>query len=261
MNKIISVEESNQIQKLQRKKLNYKIGTFCAAILIAFSNTGCGFNQTEKDFSQYEEGESTNHFNLKNALYQTFNFDILTSPDKIKVYHNLNNTGYLLSYDISRDISSNSDEWEILGTFEDYDISSDLLSFYNQTNETVNCYREYVREYNANTNQYSEWHSTDNTIAITDAVPQITPTSEWRLDAFDNTNTYTYQDLNIYTSDSFVVPTSGEINDATNTTSSIYIGIDNLENDLKTVSPAKWENKGNLDNYVNSMTHTVERGR
>ena len=140
-------------------------------------------------------------------------------------------------------------------------LSSDLLSFYNQTNETVNCYREYVREYNANTNQYSEWHSTDNTIAITDAVPQITPTSEWRLDAFDNTNTYTYQDLNIYTSDSFVVPTSGEINDATNTTSSIYIGIDNLENDLKTVSPAKWENQGNLDNYVNSMTHTVERGR
>lgn len=138
----------------------------------------------------------------------------------------------MLSYDISRDISSNSDEWEILGTFEDYDISSDLLSFYNQTNETVNCYRKYVREYNANTNQYSEWHSTDNTIAITDAVPQITPTSEWRLDAFDNTNT-----------------------------SSIYIGIDNLENGLKTVSPAKWENKGNLDNYVNSMTHTVERGR
>ena len=39
MNKIISVEESNQIQKLQRKKLNYRIGTFCVAILIAFSNT------------------------------------------------------------------------------------------------------------------------------------------------------------------------------------------------------------------------------
>ena len=261
MNKIISVEESNQIQKLQRKKLNYKIGTFCAAILIAFSNTGCGFNQTEKDFSQYEEGESTNHFNLKNALYQTFDFDTLTSPDKIKVYHNLNNTGYLLSYDISRDISSNSDEWEILGTFEDYDISSDLLSFYNQTNGTVNCYREYVREYNASTNQYSEWHSTDNTMAITDTVPQITPTSEWRFEAYDNTNTYTYQDLNIYTSYSLVVPTSGEVNDATNTTSSIYIGIDNLENGLKTVSPAKWENKGKLDNYVNSMTHTVERGR
>ena len=261
MNKIISVEESNQIQKLHRKKLNYKIGTFCAAILIAFSNTGCGFNQTEKDFSQYEEGESTNHFNLKNALYQTFDFDTLTSPDKIKVYHNLNNTGYLLSYDISRDISRNDDEWEILGTFEDYDISSDLLSFYNQANGTVNCYREYVREYNDSTNQYSEWHSTDNTMAITDTVPQITQTSEWRLDEYDNTNTYTYQDLNIYTSDSFVVPTSGEINDATNTTSSIYIGIDNLENGLNNVNPEKWENKGNLDNYVNSMTHTVERGR
>ena len=261
MNKIISVEESNQIQKLQRKKLNYKIGTFCTAILIAFSNTGCGFNQTEKDFSQYEEGESTNHFNLKNALYQTFDFDTLTSPDKIKVYHNLNNTGYLLSYDIRRDISRNDNEWEILGTFEDYDISSDLLSFYNQTNETVNCYREYVREYNASTNQYSEWHSTDNTMAITDTVLQITPTSEWRFDAYDNTNTYTYQDLNIYTSDSFVVPTSGEVNDATNTTSSIYIGIDNLENGLNNVNPEKWENKGKLDNYVNSMIHTVERGR
>ena len=261
MNKIISVEESNQIQKLQRKKLNYKIGTFCATILIAFSNTGCGFNQTEKDFSQYEEGESTNHFNLKNALYQTFDFDILTSPDKIKVYHNLNNTGYLLSYDIRRDISRNDDEWEILGTFEDYDISSDLLSFYNQTNGTVNCYREYVREYNASTNQYSEWHSTDNTMAITDTVPQIIPTSEWRPEAYDNTNTYTYQDLNIYTSDSFVVPTSGEVNDATNTTSSIYIGIDNLENGLNNVNPEKWENKGKLDNYVNSMIHTVERGR
>ena len=261
MKKIISVEESSQIQNLQRKKLNYKIGTFCAAILIALSNTGCGFNQTGKDFSQYEEGESTNHFNLKNALYQTFDFDVLTSPDKIKVYHNLNNTGYLLSYDISSDIIRNSDEWEILGTFEDYDISSDLLSFYNQTNETVNCYREYVREYNVNMNQYSEWHFTDNIMVITDTVPQITPTSEWRFEAYDNTNTYTYQDLNIYTSDSFVVPTSGEINDATNTTSSIYIGIDNLENGLKTVIPAKWENKGNLDNYVNSMTHTVERGR
>lgn len=261
MNKIISVEESNQIQKLQRKKLNYKIGTFCAAILIAFSNTGCGFNQTEKDFSQYEEGESTNHFNLKNALYQTFDFDILTSPDKIKVYHNLNNTGYLLSYDISRDISSNSDEWEILGTFEDYDISSDLLSFYNQTNGTVNCYREYVREYNASTNQYSEWHSTDNTMAITDTVPQITPTSEWRFEAYDNTNTYTYQDLNIYTSYSLVVPAFEDASDAARTISSIYIGIDNLENGLNNVIPEKWENKGNLDNYVNSMIHTVERGR
>ena len=261
MNKIISVEESNQIQKLQRKKLNYKIGTFCAAILIAFSNTGCGFNQTEKDFSQYEEGESTNHFNLKNALYQTFDFDTLTSPDKIKVYHNLNNTGYLLSYDIRRDISRNDDEWEILGTFEDYDISSDLLSFYNQTNGTVNCYREYVREYNASTNQYSEWHSTDNTMAITDTVPQITPTSEWRLDAFDNTNTYTYQDLNIYTSYSLVVPAFEDASDAARTISSIYIGIDNLENGLNNVNPEKWENKGKLDNYVNSMIHTVERGR
>ena len=261
MNKIISVEESNQIQKLQRKKLNYKIGTFCAAILIAFSNTGCGFNQTEKDFSQYEEGESTNHFNLKNALYQTFDFDVLTSPDKIKVYHNLNNTGYLLSYDIRRDISRNDDEWEILGTFEDYDISSDLLSFYNQTNGTVNCYRKYVREYNASTNQYSEWHSTDNTMAITDTVPQITPTSEWRLDAYDNTNTYTYQDLNIYTSYSLVVPAFEDASDAARTISSIYIGIDNLENGLNNVNPEKWENKGNLDNYVNSMIHTVERGR
>ena len=261
MNKIISVEESNQIQKLQRKKLNYKIGTFCTAILIAFSNTGCGFNQTEKDFSQYEEGESTNHFNLKNALYQTFDFDTLTSPDKIKVYHNLNNTGYLLSYDIRRDISRNDDEWEILGTFEDYDISSDLLSFYNQTNETVNCYREYVREYNASTNQYSEWHSTDNTMAITDTVPQITPTSEWRFEAYDNTNTYTYQDLNIYTSYSLVVPAFEDASDAARTISSIYIGIDNLENGLNNVNPEKWENKGKLDNYVNSMTHTAERGR
>ncbi len=261
MNKIISVEESNQIQKLQRKKLNYKIGTFCAAILIAFSNTGCGFNQTEKDFSQYEEGESTNHFNLKNALYQTFDFDTLTSPDKIKVYHNLNNTGYLLSYDIRRDISRNDDEWEILGTFDDYDISSDLLSFYNQTNETVNCYREYVREYNASTNQYSEWHSTDNIMAITDTVPQLTPTSEWRFEAYDNTNTYTYQDLNIYTSYSLVVPAFEDASDAARTISSIYIGIDNLENGLNNVNPEKWENKGKLDNYVNSMIHTVERGR
>ena len=167
----------------------------------------------------------------------------------------------MLSYDISRDISSNSDEWEILGTFEDYDISSDLLSFYNQTNGTVNCYREYVREYNASTNQYSEWHSTDNTMAITDTVPQITPTSEWRFEAYDNTNTYTYQDLNIYTSYSLVVPAFEDASDAARTISSIYIGIDNLENGLNNVIPEKWENKGNLDNYVNSMIHTVERGR
>ena len=53
------------------------------------------------------------------------------------------------------------DEWEILGTFEDYDISSDLLSFYNKINETSSCYREYTREYNADTNQYSEWHPTE----------------------------------------------------------------------------------------------------
>lgn len=93
MKKIISVEESSQIQKIQRKKLNYKIGTFCAAILIAFSNTGYSFNQAEQEFSKYEEGESTNHFNLKNALYQTFDFDVLTSPDKIKAYHNLYDNG------------------------------------------------------------------------------------------------------------------------------------------------------------------------
>ena len=257
MKKIISVEESSQIQKIQRKKLNYKIGTFCAAILIAFSNTGCSFNQAEQEFSKYEEGESTNHFNLKNALYQTFDFDVLTSPDKIKVYHNLNNTGYLLSYDLSCD----SDDWEVLGTFQDYDISSDLLSFYNQTNETNYSYREYVREYDDSTNQYSEWQPTDNVTATTDNVPQQTSTNKWEAEAYDNTSTYTYEDLNIYTSDSLVVPNGKDISNATNTISSIYIGVDNLENGLKTVGPAKWESKGNLDNYVNGMVNTVERGK
>lgn len=265
MKKIVSVKNCDEKHQKQKKNLGYKISLFCTATIVSLTNVGCGLQTnevpvnngifSENDFSYDIEEDDRKLNELRGALFSLFDADIGISSDEIYIYKNSDGLGYLLSYGL---FDGRTDGLEVIGTFKDYDISSELLIFNKQVSENSSYYREYIRNYNQQTGEYDNWVPTDN---INDLPLTPSHTSMWQYETVNNIVTYNYEDLNVYTTMSFVIPKNKTVDNAMLTVSAIYIGLDNYEENLESSNNKVWEHKDNLSVYVDIINgNNLERG-
>ena len=174
--------------------------------------------------------------------------------DKIYIYRSLDGASYQLSYG-----EITNTDWEFLGTFDEYDIATELLSYNYQREETIYYYREYKREFNYGIHQYTDWVATDNLI---DADRQVgdSNTSKWVLEPINEIVTYDYEALNYYSIMGFFIPENKGEEDMVLANSLIYIGLDNGSEKLEACDMT-WANRGNLDDYVYENTNGIKRSK